>query len=75
MSAIVEAEQLALSLSKADRGKLASKLIASLGSPFDDDDEDVVELSLRRSREVDEHPELEMSEEEFWTSLEKYRRG
>lgn len=74
MSAIAEAEQLALSLSKVDRGRLVSKLIESLGNPFEDDDEDIIELSLRRAKEMDEHPETVMSEEEFWTSLEEYRR-
>ncbi|MFN0278908.1 MAG: hypothetical protein ACKVRN_09925 [Pyrinomonadaceae bacterium] len=74
MSVIAEAEQLALSLSKADRGRLASKLIASLGHSFDDDDEDIIELSLRRSKEMDENPETVMTEEEFWASLEEYRR-
>jgi hypothetical protein len=74
MSVIAEAEELALSLSKADRGRLASKLIASLGNPFEDDDEDIIELSLRRAKEMDEHPETVMSEEEFWASLEEYRR-
>ena len=74
MSAIAEAEQLALSLSKVDRGRLASKLIESLGNPFEDDDEGIIELSLRRAKEMDEHPETVMSEEEFWASLEEYRR-
>lgn len=73
MSAIAEAEQLALSLSKVDRGRLVSKLIESLGNPFEDDDEDIIELSLRRAKEMDEHPETVMSEEEFWASLEEYR--
>ena len=73
MSVIAEAEELALSLSKADRGRLASKLIESLGNPFEDD-EDIIELSLRRAKEMDEHPETVMSEEEFWASLEEYRR-
>jgi hypothetical protein len=73
MSVIAEAEELALSLSKADRGRLVSKHIASLGHPFEDD-EDIIELSLRRAKEMDEHPETVMSEDEFWTSLEEYRR-
>jgi hypothetical protein len=74
MSVIAEAEELALSLSKADRGRLASKLIASLGNPFEDDDEDIIELSLSRAKEMYEHPETVVSEEEFWASLEEYRR-
>ncbi len=74
MSVVAEAEQLAMSLSKADRGRLASKLIESLGDPFQDDDVDIIDLSLRRAREMDEDPEMVMSEEEFWRSLEEYRR-
>lgn len=73
MSIIAEVEEKAMSLSKAERGHLASLLIASLGSPFNDD-EDVVELALQRDREMDEHPETVMSEEEFWASIEEYRR-
>jgi len=52
---------------------LASRLIASLGSPFDDD-EDVIQLALQRDREMDEHPETIMSEEKFWASIDEYRR-
>ncbi len=43
-------------------------------SPFDDDEEDIIELSLRRAKEMDEHPETVISEDEFWASLEEYRR-
>lgn len=74
MSVVAEVEEKALSLSKKERGQLAEKLIASLGSPFDDEDEDLIELALRRDREMDEHPETVMSEEEFWMSLEEFRR-
>ena len=74
MSVVAEVEEKALSLSKKERGKLAEKLIASLGSPFDDEDQDLVELALRRDREMDEHPGTVMSEEEFWASLEEFRR-
>ena len=73
MSVIAEAEELALSLSNSDRGKLISRLIESLGSPFDDEDEDVIALALERDREMDEHPETVMSEEQFWGSLEEFR--
>jgi len=74
MSAIAEVEQLALGLSTKDRGALISKLIESLGSPFRDEDEDVGELARRRDEEASEHPELIMSEEEFWDSIKQYRR-
>lgn len=73
MSIVAEVEEKAMTLSKAERGHLASRLIASLGSPFDDD-EDVYELALRRDKEMDEHPETVMSSEEFWASIEEYRR-
>ena len=73
MSIIAEVEEKAMTLSKAERGELASRLIASLGSPLDDD-EDVIELALQRDREMDEHPETVMSEEEFWASIDEYRR-
>lgn len=72
MSVIAEAEELALSLSKAERVTLASKLLASLGSPFDED-EDVIALARERDREMDEHPETVMSEDEFWGSLDEFR--
>jgi|CXWL01.1.fsa_nt_gi hypothetical protein len=74
MSVIAEAEELGLRLSSADRGELISRLIGSLGSPFDDEDEDVIALALERDREMDEHPETVMSEEEFWDGLEEFRR-
>ena len=73
MSIIAELEEKAMSLPKKERGRLASRLIASLGSPFDDD-EDVIQLALQRDREMDEHPETIMSEEEFWASINEYRR-
>jgi hypothetical protein len=74
MSVIAEAEELALSLSTMERGELISRLIESLGSPFDEEEEDIVALALERDREMDEHPETVMSEEEFWASLEEFRR-
>ena len=73
MSIISEVEQKAMTLSRAERGHLASRLIASLGSPFTDD-ENVIELALRRDHEMDEHPENIVSEEEFWASIDEYRR-
>ncbi len=74
MSVVTELEEKAMSLTKMERGDLASRLIASLGSPFDDDNEDEVELALRRSKEMDENPDMVMSEEKFWDSLEEFRR-
>ena len=75
MSIIAELEERAMGLTKKERGELASRLIASLGTPFDnDDDEDLVELALRRSKEMDENPDMVMSEEQFWASLEEFRR-
>ena len=74
MSVVTELEEKAMSLTKMERGDLASRLIASLGGPFDDDNEDEVELALRRSKEMDENPDMVMSEEKFWDSLEEFRR-
>ena len=65
MPKVAEVEELALSLSAKERGRLASKLIASLGSPFDDAADDGVEEALRRSREMDEHPEMSISMEQL----------
>lgn len=74
MSVVTEAEELAMNLPKAERGRLASKLIVSLGSPFEDDCDDIIELSLRREKEMEENPETVVSEDEFWASIEEYRR-
>ena len=73
MSVVAELEEKAMGLTKMERGDLASRLIASLGSPFDDDNEEEVELALRRSKEMDENPDMVMSEEQFWASLEEFR--
>ncbi|QQS33261.1 MAG: hypothetical protein IPM50_01385 [Acidobacteriota bacterium] len=74
MSAILEVEQLALGLSTRDRGALISKLIESLGSPFRDEDKDIVELARQRDEEASNNPELIISEEEFWDSIKQHRR-
>ena len=73
---VTEVEELALGLPASERGKLAEKLIRSLPGPFieDDDDPDGIEEALRRSREMDENPEMSLTEEEFFKGLEKYRR-
>jgi hypothetical protein len=73
MSVITELEKKAMGLPKRARGQLATKLIASLGTPFDDEDDDVIALALRRAKEMDEHPETIMSEDEFWESLKEFR--
>lgn len=73
MSVIAEAEELALSLSTKDRGELISRLIESLGSPAEDE-EDWIEEALRRDKEMDENPESVLSEEEFFSSLREYIR-
>lgn len=65
MSVIAETEELALSLSASDRAKLAEKLIASLPGPFIADDDDGIEEALRRSREMDENPEMSISMEQL----------
>jgi putative addiction module component (TIGR02574 family) len=74
MSLISEAETIeqALRLPDSSRAKLAEKLIASLPSPFVEEDEDWVEEALRRDREMDENPESVMTEEEFFTSLRQH---
>ena len=75
MSVIAEAEELALRLSNADRGKLISRLIESLGSPLEDvDEEEWIEEALRRDKEMDENPDSVMTEEEFFSSLREYVR-
>ena len=74
MSAIAEVEELALRLSKPERGKLISKLIESLGSPVEDNEEEWIEEALRRDKEMDENPDSVMTEEEFFSSLREYVR-
>jgi len=74
MQTVTEAETIeqALRLSDTSRAKLAEKLIASLPSPFVDEDEDWVKEALRRDREMDEDPNSAMTEQEFFTSLKQY---
>jgi putative addiction module component (TIGR02574 family) len=62
---VVDVEKLAMELSALERGKLAEKLIASLPRPFIEDDDDGVEEALRRSREMDENPDLAISFEDL----------
>lgn len=71
MSVIAETEELALSLSASDRAKLAEKLIASLPGPFIEDEDDGVEEALRRSREMDENPEMSISMEQLDDMIRK----
>lgn len=76
MPIVTEAETVeqALRLPDASRAKLAEKLIASLPSPFVAEDDDWVEEAMRRSREMDENPEMSLSHEEFMASFDEYRR-
>jgi len=75
MSAVAEVEELALGLSKMERGKLISRLIESLGSPFEDEDEDTwIEEAVRRDREMDENPESVLTHEQFMEGLAEFRR-
>jgi putative addiction module component (TIGR02574 family) len=71
MSAIAEAEELALSLSESDRAKLAEKLIASLPGPFIEDDDDAIDEAIRRSKEMDEDPKASISMEELDEMIKK----
>ena len=71
MSVIAEAEELALSLPDSERAKLAEKLIASLPGPFIEDDDDGIDEALRRSREMDENPEMSISMEELDEMIRK----
>lgn len=74
MPAVADVEELALSLSKPERGKLISKLIKSLGSPFEDGEEDWIEEALRRDKEMDENPDSVLTHEEFMAGLAEFRR-
>ena len=71
---IADVEKLAMELSAPERGKLAEKLIASLPGPFIEDDDDGVEEALRRSREMDENPDMSLTENDFMASFEAYER-
>ena len=71
---IADVEKLAMELSAPERRKLAEKLIASLPGPFIEDDDDGVEEALRRSREMDENPDMSLTENDFMASFEAYQR-
>ena len=73
MSVVAEAEKLAFSLTESQRAKLAEKLLVSLRPVLDDGDDGVAE-ALKRSKELDEHPEMALSQEEFMRPFDKYRR-
>ncbi len=73
MSVESKAENLAPSLSESARARLAEKLIASLHSPFSDDDSEGIEEAVRRSREMDANPEMVISYREFVDSFKEYR--
>jgi hypothetical protein len=75
MSKLEEIEERAMGLTARERGQLAERLIASLPGPFiEQGDDDWVEEALRRSREMDENPEMVLTEAEFFASFEAYRR-
>jgi putative addiction module component, TIGR02574 family len=75
MSAVADVEELALNLSASERGKLISRLIESLGSPFEDEDEDAwIEEAVRRDKEMDENPDSVLTHEEFMAGLAEFRR-
>ena len=69
MPTIADVEELALSLPASDRGKLAEKLLRSLPSPGWDDDDDGIEEALRRSREMDENPDISISMQQLDESI------
>ncbi len=71
MSVLAEAEEIASKLSDAERGKLAEKLIASLPGPFIEDDDDGIEEAIRRSREMDENPEMAITMEQLDEMIRK----
>ena len=68
--AVEEVEKLAFELTEKERAKFAGKLLNSLPSPFDNDDDDGVEEALRGSREMDENPAMSLTEDEFFASFE-----
>jgi hypothetical protein len=74
MSTVSDVEKIAMRLPKNERGLLASRLIASLGSPSVETDQDVIELAMQRDRDMDEDPKSVISEEEFWRSIDGFRR-
>lgn len=71
MSAISEAEKIALSLPAKERGELIEKLVRSLPGPFIEDDDDGIEEAVRRSKEMDEHPEMSITMEQLDEMIQK----
>lgn len=74
MLAVTDVLELALSLSKPERGKLISRLIESLGAPVEVDEADWIAEALRRDKEMDEDPDCVLTHEEFKAGLAEFRR-
>jgi len=71
MSVITDAEEIALSLPAKERGELIAKLLRSLPGPFTEDDDDGIEEAIRRSKEMDENPEMSISMEQLDEMIRK----
>ncbi len=74
LATIAEVEKLALVLSESQRAVLAAHLLGSLPPVLHDEDEGIAE-ALRRDAELDAHPALGMSLEQFDQQIERRRRS
>ena len=68
MATIAQVEELAFSLPESERAKLAARLLESLPPILHDEDEGMAE-ALRRDAELDAHPEMEITIEQFNESV------
>ncbi len=73
MSAIIEVEKLALSLSEQERATLAASLLNSLPGILSDEDEGVAE-ALRRDAEIEANTAQAISSDKLDTHIQS-RRG